>query len=391
MPPSASVGSTRAGVLHQLRGETPDDARAAALDLARTAAERGDRLLLVSAAAPTALAAIADRIGFDLAAAAKRGAFRLLCPAPALLHADASDDARARAFTNLLAHVRSERPAVFVLDDAAALDRFDDPSAFAAALDGLYTGLAADGIAFALTEAESQAAPAPPEPATSGSGDGAAVPEPDLSPSPLPPADLFARSTPRQGLAHAHFVSADLRGEAAALHDIVPVPEEGHVDAPGRHIAIATGADALPDRAAFDEPTGTPDDPLFPPSTPSPRLLFAEAFGAARAAYERAGVPFAAVAVRTEPTAEERVPFDAVLRAVEAVFGPGAALVAGRGRAAWLVAGTTDVAPLFSAVRAALRAACPDAAGGLRALAVAVAPNGAPFTDANAFLSYVLG
>lgn len=388
-----SAGALRASVLHQIRGETPEAARRSALRLARAAADRSDVCLFVSTALPATLVRLASELGFDLARAARFGSFRLLRPSSALLRSGPTDAERARAFSRLLEQARTAHPDFFILDDVAALDRFERPDAFAAALDALYTGIAAEGIPFALTEVEEdvreETAPDPGSPRygvadnevgvgaqssrarlANPPGDGGG-PSPDmeieyLTPPQLPSnTDPFADEASGERLKHAHFVVADLRTRS------------------GEHALLGPAA------SGREEPE---PDRLVPPAAPTPRQAFVRAFEEGRTALPSGGRPFLAVGMRAASSQTVAAPFPIVLSALADALGSDAALVADEGsrRAAWLLPGTDHPTAAFEAIGRALRIATGDAEEVFKTLAVSLAPNGQPFTDAEAFLDHAL-
>lgn len=407
---------SQTGILHQVRGETPDEARLAVLRLAQTAAERGDLCLLASTAAPADLADLADRIGFDLAGAARKGSFQLLRTPAALLGDHPSDGARARAVADLAAQVCTRQPALFALDDLEALDRFEAPGAFEAVLDSLHAELTSHAIPLVLvtvcahparrSAASCAADPAalPPSPPASVNaetrGDGTALPNSgikyfDLQVSrPEPPAmDPFAISgSATASLRRGHFVSSEM--DALAPH---------RYDPPGPDASVhrTTTADALLETDLFEhaDVVSTPDvfdlAPRPAPAPPAldPRLVFIEALDKAMAAHDAVAWPFLAGALRMPPEHPSARHFHLVLSALKRALGDGAVLLGDeeRRRAVWIMPDTTPkaAAPIFTSLKRFLRDATPEADLLMQFTSAVLIPNGRPFASAEAFLAEV--
>ena len=386
------------------------------LHLARTAAKRGDVCLLASTAAPADLADLAARIDFDLADAARKGSFQLLRTPAMLLGDHLSDGARARAVADLAAQVCTRQPALFALDDLEALDRFEAPGAFEAALDSLHAELTSHAIPLVLVtvcahptrrSATSRApgpAALPSSPPASVSvemrGDGTALPNSGIKyldlqvshPEPLA-TDPFALSGSATGpLRRGHFVSSEM--------DVLPSRRYDPPD-PNASIHDVTTADALLETELFEhaDVVSTPDvfdpapRPTPGPSAPDPRRVFTEALDEAMAAHEANARPFLAGALRMSPEHPASPRFPLVLSALEHVLSEGAVLLSDveRRRAVWLMPDATPQAAtvVFAAMKGFLRDATPDADLLVQSTSAALIPNGRPFASAETFLAEV--
>lgn len=414
---------SQTGILHQVRGETPDEARLAVLRLARTAAERGDLCILASTAAPTDLADLADRIGFDLAGAVRRGSFQLLRTPAALFSDRLPDDVRSRAVSDLAAQVCTRRPALFALDDLETLDRFETPGAFEAVLDALHAELAAHTIPLILASvgadpaqrsgaspasvrsARPDSPPAPPATVdTEMRGDGAALPNsgieyldlqvPHLEPPAADPFMVNAEAT--RPLGQGHFVSSEMDAVPSRRYD-PPGPNASAYHATTADALLETDlfehVDVVSTPGAFDmEPEPEPL-PVSESSAPDPRLVFIEALDKAMAAHEAVAWPFLAVALRMPPEHPSAQRFHLVLSALKRALGDGAVLLGDeeRRRAVWIMPDTTPKAatPIFAALKRFLQDATPEADLLMQLTSAALIPNGRPFASAEAFLAAV--
>lgn len=416
-------GGLRPEGSYLLQGEDLEAARLSALRLAQTISGRGEVCVFTSAAPPADLARLADRLGFDLAEAARAETFRMLRVPGALRAEGLADARRARAFADLASQVCSHSPALFVLDDPTAIARFDAPEALASALDTLRKRLAAAAVPFALTLPANHplaarigtftpasttatlppASPASPTTTTSlhaprSESDGANVSAAefeflDLSATRTRPAEVDGGAL--GALEYAHFVASDSMDRPASGSRPSARAPLGLAD---RYPGDVPSAAALLDTDLFRQvevegALSAFEGPAMPEPRPDPYLAFAWAFDEARTAHERGVRPFLVVALRMPPGHPAARHFPLLLQALDQTLGAENVRLADeeRCRVAWLMpdASRDAALPLLETLAHVLRDALPRADYVLRTTSVALLPNGRPFTEAAELFAYV--